>query len=372
MRAFRFKYAGCLLLLSGILMCLLLTGCGKETDEVQVVQIWETRDGADSETKSASLSDVDGGKKIGMVTDFGGIDDESFAQGAWEGLKKLEKSTGVAVSYIETQEVSDMPDNFQKMIEDDCSLIWGIGYSCADAVLECAGQNPDLSFAVIDYAYEETPDNVTGVVFRSQEPSFLAGFVAGAVTRTGRLGFIGGVQSEVVDSFRYGFEAGVAYAGDIYGKKIEVTTDYTGSFDDPDKGAELACQMYGSGCDVIFQAAGGSGVGVIETARDKDRFVIGVDRDQSYLAPEQVLTSAMKKVEVATERVSESFLKDEQIGGRTLSLGMTEGAVGLPTLHENYNDEIYDAMLLIADRIKSGQIVPPSTKEEYEQYIRGL
>ena len=111
---------------------------------------------------------------------------------------------------------------------------------------------------------------------------------------------------------------------------------------------------------------------VIEAAKETDHYVIGVDRDQSYLAPNQVLTSALKMVNVAIERVSESYLRGEDIGGKTYSLGMTEGAVGIPTQHDNYKDEIYDATLLIEDKIKSGLIIPPATEKEYELFIKGL
>ena len=355
-----------------LLVGIMLTGCGRVSDEIQVVQIWEKESDVEEEPIAVS-EDIEGAKsKIGMVTDLGGVEDESFNQGAWEGLESLSKITGVKVTYIETEKVEQLSDNFQTLVEDDCNLIWGIGYSCADAMLERAAENPDVNFAVIDNAYEETPANVTGVTFRAQEPSFLVGFIAGSVSRTGKVGFIGGVQGEVVDSFRYGFAAGASYAGSTYGKEIKVEVEYADSFTDPDKGMELAKKMYENGCDVIFHAAGGTGMGVIEAAKETDHYVIGVDRDQSYLAPNQVLTSALKMVNVAIERVSESYLRGEDIGGKTYSLGMTEGAVGIPTQHDNYKDEIYDATLLIEDKIKSGLIIPPATEKEYELFIKGL
>nr|MCR5339666.1 BMP family ABC transporter substrate-binding protein [Lachnospiraceae bacterium] len=135
---------------------------------------------------------------------------------------------------------------------------------------------------------------------------------------------------------------------------------------------EIARKLYAQGCDIILHAAGGSGTGVIEAARDTDHYVIGADRDQSYLASEHVLTSSMKNVNVAAKRVSESFAMGEKTGGAVLSLGLTEGAVGIPTEHKNYRDEIYDAVLLVEDSIKSGQITPPATAEEYESFIESI
>jgi basic membrane protein A len=145
-----------------------------------------------------------------------------------------------------------------------------------------------------------------------------------------------------------------------------------GSFDDPERGEELAKKLYTEGCDIVFHAAGGSGTGVIKAAKETDHYVIGVDRDQSHLAPEQVLTSALKNVNVAAKRVSESFAMGEKTGGATLSLGLTEGAVGIPAAHKNYKDEIYDAVLLVEDSIKSGKITPPATAEEYEVFAANI
>ncbi len=349
-----------------------LTGCGRNTDEIQVMRIWE-KDGEAVEDGVSSKQAGDGSSiKIGMETNLGGIDDESFNQSAWEGLQNLALRENVEVTYIETQELEDIPQNLRTLVDDNCKLIWGIGYLAADDLKASALENPDVHFALVDSSYEETPANVTGVVFRGEEPSFLVGFIAGSVTKNGKVGFVGGIESDVVNQFRYGFEAGVAYASETYGKNVEVTSEYVQSFTEPEKGKEIAEKMYASGCDVIFHAAGGSGTGVIEAAKETNHFVIGVDRDQSYLAPANVLTSALKNVNVAVERVSLSYVRGEEVGGKTLSLGLAEGAAGIPEDHANYRDEIYDAVLLIEDKIKSGEIVPPATAEAYDLYINSL
>lgn len=365
-----------------ILFCILsvfLSGCAAESTAAgtEVIKTWKAGeseeisdrvfnlDGSDTDAEDSGISE----KKIGMVTDIGGIDDESFNQSAWEGLQSLEKDTGVVTTYVESSDSSEYSGNIDKLLERDCSLCWCIGYASADAMLEKAKENPDTSFAIIDSSYGDTPSNVTGVVFRAEEPSFIVGYIAAAATKTGKIGFVGGITGEIIDQFEYGFRAGVAYASSVYGKNVDIDIEYADSFNDEEKGREIGKRMFDEGCDIVYHAAGGVGIGVIEEAVKADKFAIGVDRDQSYLAPKNVLTSAMKLVNVAVERVSKAYLKDEEIGGKTLSFGLTEGAVGIPENHDNYNDEIYDSALVIEDRIKSGEIDPPANLEEYEKFM---
>ena len=365
-----------------ILFCILsvfLSGCAAESTAAgtEVIKTWKAGeseeisdrvfnlDGSDTDAEDSGISE----KKIGMVTDIGGIDDESFNQSAWEGLQSLEKDTGVVTTYVESSDSSEYSGNIDKLLERDCSLCWCIGYASADAMLEKAKENPDTSFAIIDSSYGDTPSNVTGVVFRAEEPSFIVGYIAAAATKTGKIGFVGGITGEIIDQFEYGFRAGVAYASSVYGKNVDIDIEYADSFNDEEKGREIGKRMFDEGCDIVYHAAGGVGIGVIEEAVKADKFAIGVDRDQSYLAPKNVLTSAMKLVNVAVERVSKAYLKDEEIGGKTLSFGLTEGAVGIPENHDNYNDEIYDSALVIEYRIKSGEIDPPANLEEYEKFM---
>ncbi|MBR4759743.1 MAG: BMP family ABC transporter substrate-binding protein [Lachnospiraceae bacterium] len=355
------------LLLTAYLTC----GCGKN-DEIHVVQIWESGGAGQGEDEEPAGGDEKAGVCIAMVTDEGTVQDASFNQGVWEGLQSFSKSSGAQVTYIESEKHEDLPENFQKLTDSGYGLVWGVGYNCAQPLLECAGKNPATQYAIVDNAYDDPPENVTGVVFRSQESSFLTGYIAGAMTKTGKLGFVGGSQIASVDSFRYGFMGGAAYAAQVYGKQVDFLCDYTDSFEDPEKGKQIAKEEYAQGCDIVFHAAGGSGVGVIEAAKETGHFVIGVDRDQSYLAPEHVLTSALKNVKVAVRSVSESFALGVKTGGSNLSLGLTEGAVGIPAEHKNYRDEIYDATLLVEDSIKAGQLKPPATEEEYASFLESL
>lgn len=324
-------------------------------------------------TETTKAQEVTSGGKssftVAMITDTGGINDQSFNQSAWEGLTELKNKTGAEVNYIESKQASDFVTNLERLGDSGANLLWGVGYACADAVLEAAGSNPDIQYAIIDNAYENTPSNVTGVMFRAQEPSFLVGYVAGRTTQTGKVGFVGGISSGLIDQFQYGYEAGVKYAAKELGKDIDISVQYAESFSDAAKGKAIAARMYSDGCDVIYHAAGGTGTGVIEAAKEADKWVIGVDRDQAYLAPENVLTSALKLVGKAVQEVSEEAMNGKEIGGQTLTFGLQEDCVGIPEEHGNMAEGVYEDTLKVKDKIKNGELTPPTTKEEYEAFI---
>ena len=320
-----------------------------------------------------NVGTVDGtGHKVAMITDTGGINDQSFNQSAWEGLQQLGTETGAQVAYIESKQSGDFTTNFETLIDNGNTLCWGIGYACADAVIEAAQANPNVSFACVDNAFDDSLPNVTGVVFRAEESSFMVGYIAAAVTKTGKVGFVGGISSEVIQQFEYGYMGGVAYANRVLGKNVTVTSQYAESFSDAAKGKSIANKMFTDGCDIVYHAAGGTGTGVIEAAKEAGKFAIGVDRDQAYLAPDNVLTSSLKNVDVAVDIVSKRFILGRGIGGKTVSFGLTEDAVGIPAHHENYSDEIYNAAIAIGEDIKNGKIDPPATERELEKYTETL
>ncbi len=355
--------------ISGLLVAAcILPACGSSETEPQLLKEWVAK--ADAE--SANMQDQNRIYRVAMVTDIGGVDDQGFNRSAWDGLEALKNATDASVSYVESQSEEDFVPNFTELAENGYTLCWGVGYQCGDALLTVAEKYPEVNFAIIDNAYENTPENVTSVVFRAQESSFVVGYIAACVTKTNNVGFVGGMQSDILDQFQYGYEAGVAYANHLHHKNVKVSVEYVGNFYDSDSGGQIADTMYGDGCDVIYAAAGGAGLGVIESSGKNGKYVIGVDKDQAYLDPEHVLSSGMKKVDVAILRVSEDYLQGRPIGGRTLSFGMTEGAVGIPENHENYSDEIYDEAIALCDEIKAGKLVPPANEEEYQAFVDGL
>jgi basic membrane protein A len=310
--------------------------------------------------------------KVSMVTDTGGVNDQSFNQSSWEGLQKFKTDTGVDVSYAESKQASDYATNLDKAVDDNNKLIWGIGFAMGDAVLNSAKSNPDVKFAIIDNSYTTTPSNLTAVVFRAQEPSFLVGYIAAKTTKTNKVGFVGGVKSAVIDQFEYGYKAGVAYGAKEMNKKIDVIAQYAESFSDSAKGKAIASKMFSDGCDIVFHAAGNVGTGVIEAAKEAKKYAIGVDKDQAFLAPNYVLTSAMKLVDKAIEEVSKEILDGKKVGGTTISLGLAEDSVGIPTEHKLMGDATYNAAIALEKQIKSKKIVPPASAADYKTFVAGL
>lgn len=312
--------------------------------------------------------------KVASVTDTGGVNDQAFNQLAWEGLVKFSEETGAEVSYIESKQASDYMTNLDRATDGFNDLIWGTGFAMADTLATVARLNPDISFALVDNQVQDAPFNVTSVVFRAEEPSFLVGYIAGLTTQTDKVGYVGAVRTETSMQFEYGYAAGVAYAAQELGKEIEIQVQLTESYADAAKAKAVSGKMYSSGCDVIFHAAGGAGYGVIEAAKEWDKYVIGVDKDQSYLAPENVLTSALKKVDIAVGIVSKMAMDGEEIGGQTLSYGIKEGCAGIPEENPNMDPAVYKKAMEILEQIESGEIAPPRNEEEYQKFLseRGL
>lgn len=311
-------------------------------------------------------------RTVGLVTSSGGMNDESFNQSAWEGLERVVGSYGCDEIYIETRPGTDFTVNLEGAIAKDPDLCWSVGYNSAEAMHAAALAHPDISFAIIDNALEDTPENMTYVVFRDQEPSFLVGYIAGCVTGTGKVGFVGGESNEVIEAFQSGYMGGVAYSQLKTGRNVDVYAEYTGTFSDKSKGREAASKLYDQGCDIIFHAAGETGLGVIEVARERGLYVIGADKDQSYLAPENMLTSALKYVSVAIFTISGDYLSGKDIGGQTINLGLAENSVGISGQHTLYSEDIYNEAMKLREQIIDGTLIPPSDLTEYKEFTDNL
>lgn len=320
-----------------------------------------------SAQKSTSESKYD--YKIAMVTSASGINDQSYNQLAWEGMQELSAKYGIETNYIELNQLSDVYMDLDILADNGAGLLWSLGSESNDALTQAAKANPDLNYVIVDYAYDVPPKNVTALQFRSAESSFLVGYIAAAVSKTGRVGFLGGLENEVIEQFEYGYRAGAIYGGKKYGKDIVIDTQYAETFSDAAKGRAITQRMKSDGCDVIFQAAGVTGQGMIEAAAEEGIWAIGVDRDQSYLAKDTVLTSALKNTDKGVMHLSEEYMSGKKIGGQNVIYGLKEGAVGIPEDHPNYSDEIYNEAMDIKDKIINGDIVPPGTKEEYADFL---
>lgn len=300
---------------------------------------------------------------IGMVSDVGGINDESFNQSAWEGLQKAKKDLGVEVKLIESKQASEYVGNIETLADQGADLIIGVGNTMADAIKLQAENYPDQSFAIIDQGYDEIPSNVTPILFKENEASYLAGLIAGKMTKTNKVGFIGGMENTIISRFEYGYKAGVNEAN----KDANVNVQYAGTFADAAKGKSIANQMYSNGADIILSAAGATGLGAIESAKEQNKYAIGVDKDQSSLAPENVLTSALKKVNVGVYDTVNDFVNGKLKGGESKVYGLKEDGVGIAeSTKKLVPQNILDYVNEMIEKIKDGQISIPETKEQYD------
>lgn len=316
---------------------------------------------------------ANGAFKAAMVTDVGGINDQSFNQSAWGGMEKL-KSEGVTVSFLESHRGSDYAPNLEKSIDAGADIIWAIGFMMKDPLQQIAQANPDQLFALVDDTYPDgTVPNVIGVTFKAEQSSFEVGYIAAYMTKTNHVGFIIGMESPVMNRFKYGYFAGVQYAAKEMGKKIQVDYQIMESFTDAAKGKAAALKMYTSGADVIFHAAGGVGQGVIEAAKERNLWVIGVDLDQNYMAPDNVITSALKNVDIGVYDVTKRVMAGEKLGGTTVEMGLSDGGVGIaPTSGKLVPADILQKTKDIENKIIDGQIIVPITDAQYQQFIKGL
>lgn len=308
--------------------------------------------------------------KVGMVTDVGGVNDQSFNQSAWEGLQRTKKEMGIKVSYQESKQDADYPANLETLYDAKNDLIWGIGFKMADAILIAAKQNPKQKYAIIDYSYgAKTPPNVLGVMFKAEEGAFLAGYISAKMSKTGTLGFIGGMSVPIIHSFQYGFKAGAKYAN----PKINILEQYAESFTDAAKGKAIANQMVGKGADVVFHAAGAVGDGVIEAVKEKNKMAVGVDRDQNYLAPKNVITSSMKRIDNAIFNVVADLNKGTFKGGTTIEYGLKDGAVDVaPTTTKMVPSILLEDVAKLKKEIIAGKIKIPATEKNYNAFAKKL
>lgn len=305
--------------------------------------------------KDNAASDV---LKVTMVTSVGGVTDGSFNQSAWEGLQKAQEDLGIKANYIESKQESDYVTNLEQAVEEESDLILATGFPMQQALLDAAKNYPDQKFAIVDVDYgDETPDNVTCISFNEEQSGYVVGLVAGKMTKTNKVGFVGGMDNVVIKKFEAGFKAGVKEAN----PDAEVLAQYVNSFVDQAKGKSIATQMYNNDVDIIFACAGDSGLGVLECAKEMNKYAIGVDRDQNDIAPDNILTSAMKKVNEGVYKVVENLNNGTFDGGNTLVFGLEEEGIGLaPSTDKNVPQDVIDYVNEQIEKIISGEIVVPN------------
>jgi basic membrane protein A len=255
-----------------------------------------------------------------VVFDMGGKFDKSFNEAAYNGMEKWKKETGKKYLEFEISNESQREQALRRMAERGASPIIGIGFGQASAIEKLAKEFPKLQFAIIDMVVDLP--NVQSVVFKEQEGSFLVGAMAAMTSKTGKVGFVGGMDIPLIRKFQCGYEQGAKYAN----PKVEVFANMTGTtgaaWNDPARGGELAKAQFAKGADVVFAAAGGTGIGVYQAAKDSQKLAIGVDSNQNHLQPGTMLTSMVKGVDVAVYNVAKAHKPGISV------LGLKEGGVG--------------------------------------------
>ena len=261
--------------------------------------------------------------KVALVLSVGGVNDESFNQGAWEGALKASEELDVDVSYLESNSDADYIQNIETAIDQENDLIVGVGFQVGSAIKEAALAYPEQSFAAIDSTYEEELDNLRSITFNEEEAGYLTGLVAGKMTKTNTIGWIGGLDIPSCSNFYIGYEKGAKEAN----PNIKVLKQFTNSFTDAAKGRVVAEQMVNEDADIIFMAAGGGNAGALEVVRENNIKAIGVDMPNNYLAPEYIITSALKNVGEGLKLTINDFVNGEFTPGE-VKYDLSNGGVG--------------------------------------------
>lgn len=263
-----------------------------------------------SERRSAENSDL---LHVGIVFDIGGKDDRSFNAAAWEGVKRAAEDFPIVLRDVEPGDPTSIEPAMRAFAERDYDLIIGVGFAQADIMKQVAGDYPDTTFAIIDGVIDLP--NVASLVFKEHEGSYLVGMIAAHASETDVIGFIGGMDIPLIHRFQKGYVEGA----EAVNPDIEVITNYVGvtdaAWNNPGKGKELAVAQIGKGADVIFTAAGNSGLGAFDAAEQYDKLVIGVDSNQNWMKPGFVLTSMVKRVDNAVYQIIEDKLNGRFEGG---------------------------------------------------------
>ncbi len=303
---------------------------------------------------------------VTMVTDFGGVNDKSFNQSSYEGLQKADSDGVASFDYIESHKEDDYLPNLESALDSESDIILTVGYALFPATDEAADVNPEQNYVIIDNKNENDRENLLGVTFADHENSFLVGYIAGMTSETNKVGFVGGQESAVIDRFEHGYRAGVAHAAKEKGEDIEVVVQYANSYSDIAAGKNIANKMYQDGSDVIFHAAGAVGIGVMEAAKENDKWVIGVDRDQTDEAPDNILASTVKGVGDAVRKIIDDYAKGNFEGGNQEFTLADGDAVTLayPETNDIVSEEVKEKVEQIRQDIIDGKIEVPENKEQ--------
>jgi basic membrane protein A len=327
----------------------LLVGCGSDDNGGEGAQ--------GTTTTSQQHKDV----KVALVTDTGQLNDRGFNQLAYEGLKRAGRELGVTTKVVESASAADYAPNYASLARQGFDLVIGVGFAQGDAIDTAATQFPKTNFAIVDVdpkGLKRQPPNLLGLLFKEQEAGYLAGYLAGLTAKrenANTIGSVGGYKEPPVDRFIAGYQAGANAA--LPG--ITTLNAYSSDWDDQAKCKELALSQIARGAKIVFQVAGGCGLGALSAAKEKQVWGIGVDADQSFLGP-FVLTSAQKRVDVAVYLTIQQLVANRFQGGKGVVFGLDKNGVALGKISPDVPKEDVAALDGVAADIRSGDIRVPS------------
>jgi basic membrane protein A and related proteins len=354
----RRKLPWLLLLLATLALALVAAGCGGDDDDGEAGDT-----SAVEETTSEEAEPI----KVGLVTDIGGLNDRGFNSLANQGLERAASDLGVEIRVLESKSDADYIPNLSTLAEEGYNLIISVGFLMGEATHQAAEAFPDTSFAIIDNAYggegcEETDTcelpNLQGLLFKEQETGYLAGYLAGLVTESNTISSVGGIKIPPVDRFIAGYQAGAAASN----PDVTTLNGYSEDFVDQAKCKEVALDQIAEGSDVVFQVAGGCGLGALDAASEEGVWGIGVDADQAFLG-DHVLTSSLKKVDEAVYQTIAAVADGSFQGGGVTLFGLAEEGVGLGEFSPNAPQDAIDQTLEQIPGIVDGTIEVPETLE---------
>ncbi|WP_101525116.1 BMP family lipoprotein [Nocardioides houyundeii] len=338
---------------------LTLAACGdRPADEADD----DTKTPSASASASAPAEQVD--FKACMVSDSGGFDDKSFNQTSHDGMENAAKNLGVQTGEVESHSDSEYGDNIEALVSQGCDSITTVGFLLGDATLAAAKKHKDVDFSIVDFAYDKAPKNVKGIIFNTDENSFLAGYLAAATTESGTVGTLGGMNIPTVTIFMEGFRQGVEKYNEDEDADVKLlgwdgkSGSFTDDFDDKTKGQAIAEQMIGQGADIIFPVAGPAGLGGLQAAKDADVNAIWVDTDGCVSAAEYcdiLLTSVVKAMDVAVEESIKASM-DEEFSNELYVGTLENGGVSLADLSDEVDSEVADKIAELREQIISGDI----------------
>ena len=291
--------------------------------------------------------------KPAVLFDMGGKFDKSFNEGIWNGLEKFRKETGIKYLEFEVRQEAQREQFLRKLASKGSDPILAVGFGQAAAVEKVAKEFPNTRFSIIDVNWLNLP-NIQGIAFKEHEGSFLVGVLAAMKSQTGKVGFVGGMDIPLIHKFACGYVQGVKYinSGTTVYQKMTGTTP--AAWSDPARGAQLAKTMYDSGADIVYAAAGSTGLGVLQAAADNNKLSIGVDSNQNHIQPGSVLTSMLKRVDVAAYDVFRTAYDGKWKAGFKI-LGLAEDGVGW-ALDEHNIKLVSMSMISKVEQVRQGII----------------